>query len=39
MKCADCRCLPEDCVFSISARVCTNCSLEECCCWYAINKR
>ena len=33
IKCADCGCSPEDCNISNSPNECTNCTLEECCCW------
>lgn len=36
MKCADCNCTPNDCKASPTAFRCPNCTLEECCCWSAI---
>jgi len=36
VKCADCGCLPEECKHSSSAKVCPNCSHDECCCWATI---
>jgi len=33
MKCADCDCLPEECKISTSAKLCPNCTWDECCCW------
>jgi len=39
VKCADCGCLPEECKISPSAKVCPNCSWDECCCWATIANR
>ncbi len=36
VKCADCGCLPEECKHSPSAKECSNCSWDECCCWATI---
>jgi len=38
IKCSDCNCTPKECKISTSAKQCTNCSLEECCCWKTINE-
>ncbi len=38
VKCADCGCLPEECENSPSAKECSNCSWDECCCWVTIAK-
>lgn len=37
IKCADCGCAPSDCINSISAKECPNCTWNECCCWYTID--
>lgn len=37
VKCADCDCLPSECKTSKSPKDCPNCTLDECCCWNAIN--
>lgn len=33
MRCADCGCLPSECMASPSLSECPNCNCEECCCW------
>ena len=37
LQCVKCGCFPQDCENSKSPRKCTNCTLEECCCWH-LNK-
>jgi hypothetical protein len=37
IKCADCDCLPSDCMNSPNRKECGNCKLEECCCWEEIH--
>jgi len=39
IKCADCGCLPAECIESKSATQCPNCTWDECCCWKTINKK
>ena len=39
IKCADCDCLPAECIESKSATECPNCTWDECCCWKTINKK
>ena len=37
IKCSDCNCTPHECKISATATECSNCSLEECCCWTNMN--
>ena len=39
IKCADCGCLPAECIESKSATQCPNCTWDEGCCWKTINKK
>ena len=37
IRCADCNCLPSECMTSLTPKGCPNCTWEECCCWAAAH--
>lgn len=38
LKCADCGCLPSECLVAATPKDCPHCTWSECCCWKYIIK-